>query len=132
MRQVSLLTVVLAVGSAGLAMSADISGGQWRPSMISSASLTSATGIFVEFKPDGEVAGYGGCNRFFGGYKISGDSIAIGPLASTRMGCPETLDTEIAFFRALEGAKTFTQDGNGLTLFDAGGRTLAQFLPAPD
>ncbi|MCX7551091.1 META domain-containing protein [Xanthomarina sp. F2636L] len=35
------------------------------------------------------VSGFSGCNRFTGTYKLDGDSIAFGPLATTRMHCQD-------------------------------------------
>lgn len=59
---------------------------------------------FVAFKMDGEVIGHGGCNRFFGSYDQDGDMLTFGPLASTRMACPN-LDAEQAFMSALQAAR---------------------------
>ena len=43
--------------------------------------------IFIAFA-DNRVNGYSGVNRFMGGYKINGDNISMGPLASTMMAGP--------------------------------------------
>ena len=39
----------------------------------------------------GQVSGNGGCNQFFGPIRITGTTLAIGPLGATLMGCPEPL-----------------------------------------
>ena len=83
--------------------------------------------MVVQFKPDGEISGNGGCNQFFGGYTVSGNHIKIGPIASTRKGCPGLLLAEAALFATLEAAKSFEQHGATLVLFDAAGAKLAQF-----
>lgn len=59
---------------------------------------------FVAFKTGGEVIGHGGCNRFFGTYDQTGDELKFGPLASTKMACPN-LDEEQAFMTALQSAR---------------------------
>ena len=59
---------------------------------------------FIAFKAEGEVIGHGGCNRFFGSYDQSGDDLKFGPLASTKMACPN-LDQEQAFMSALQSAR---------------------------
>jgi len=84
----ALLGLVLAVGTAGMTMSTDLAGSEWRPSFMSSAEIPSGIHMVVRFNPEGEISGSGGCNHFFGGYTISGNHIKIGPLASTRKGCP--------------------------------------------
>jgi len=42
---------------------------------------------FIQFSSDGKVSGHGGCNRFFGTYRINNKQLRFGPLASTRMAC---------------------------------------------
>ena len=76
------------------------------------------------------ITGNGGCNRFFGGYAISGNHIKIGPLASTRKGCPGLIKLEATFFATLQAASSFEQTDTTLILFDAAGNTLAQFVRA--
>jgi putative lipoprotein len=128
MIKVPLLTMALSLGWMGMAMSADLAGGHWRPSSISVESLAPETLIYVAFSEDGKVTGFGGCNRFFGGYTVSGNSIKIGPLASTRKGCPDTLNLEIEFFKALQEAETFEQTDEGLVLLGPGGAKLAELI----
>jgi len=122
------LGLVLAVGTAGMTMSADLAGSKWHPSFMSASEIPSSVHMVVQFDADGKISGNGGCNRFFGGYTISGNHIAIGPLGSTRKGCPGLLQLETSFFAMLQAAKSFEQDGTTLTLFDATGDKLAQFI----
>jgi heat shock protein HslJ len=126
----SLFGLVLAVGTAGMTMGVDLAGSEWRPSFISAADLPAGIKMQVEFQPDGKIAGSGGCNRFFGGYTISGNRIKIGPLASTRKGCPGLLRVETAFFATLQAASSFEQTDTTLVLFDEAGAKLAQFVRA--
>ena len=65
---------------------------------------SSTSDQFVAFKDGGEVIGHGGCNRFFGSYDQNGDDLKFGPLASTKMACPN-LDEEQAFMSALQSAR---------------------------
>ena len=126
----SLFGVVLAIGTAGLTMGVDLAGSEWRPSFMSAAELPAGIKMQVEFQPDGKITGNGGCNRFFGGYAISGTHIKIGPLASTRKGCPGLIRVETAFFATLQAASSFEQTDTTLILFDAAGNSLAQFVRA--
>jgi heat shock protein HslJ len=123
-----LLGLVLAVGTAGMTMGTDLAGSEWRPSFMSTTDLPTEMHMLVHFDPEGRISGSGGCNRFFGSYTISGNTIKIGPLASTRKGCPGLLEAETAFFATLEAAKSFAQDGDSLVLYDAAGTKLAQFV----
>lgn len=81
---------------------------------------------------DGRVAGTGDCNRFFGGYTYDeAGRIAITGLGSTRRMCPDQA-VEDAYFRALQGAATFSVDGDFLLLRDADGTLLASFRKLAD
>jgi heat shock protein HslJ len=54
---------------------------------------------------DGRVSGSSGCNRFHGEFKVDGNALRVGPLATTRMACDESVMTqEQEFLRALESA----------------------------
>jgi len=125
-----LFGLVLAVGAAGMTMGVDLAGSEWRPSFMSAMDLPAGVVMQVEFQPDGRIAGTGGCNRFFGGYRLSGNHIRIGPLASTRKGCPGLIKLEATFFATLQAAASFEQTDTELILFDAAGAKLAEFVPA--
>ena len=62
----------------------------------------------LTFPEAGRVAGNGSCNRFFGPVETSGDAIKLGPLASSRMACPEAaMNQETKFLQALQAAERF-------------------------
>jgi heat shock protein HslJ len=128
----SLFGLVLAVGTAGMTMGVDLAGSEWRPSFLSAMDLPPGVVMQVEFQPDGRITGTGGCNRFFGGYRLSGTHIRIGPLASTRKGCPGLIKLEAMFFATLQAAASFEQTDTALILFDAAGVRLAQFIRTQD
>jgi heat shock protein HslJ len=90
------------------------------------ASVAEGATLTAEFTADG-VSGNGGCNQFNGPYTIDGQNITIGPLASTRMACPdeELQQQETDFFAALELATTFQVTGDRLDLFRDGGTYAA-------
>lgn len=125
-----LLGLALAFAISGLTMGADLAGSDWRPSFLSTSDVPAGVHMLVHFDPDGKISGNGGCNQFFGAYSVSGDRIEIGPIASTRKGCPGLIGIEAAFFAILQAAKSFVQEGSTLTLYDAAGLKLAQFVRA--
>ena len=51
-----LLALALAVGTAGMAMGADLTG-EWRPSFIVASELPDKTRMVVKFNPGGEITG---------------------------------------------------------------------------
>ena len=77
--------------------------------------------ITMSFK-DGQVAGSAGCNRFHGSYSTEGGKLTVGPLATTRRACEESLMTqEREFLAALASAVTWSIDGNVLDMHRADG-----------
>jgi len=71
------------------------------------------------------AAGSGGCNRFSGTFDVGRGSLGIGPLVATKMACP-SMDTETAYFRALERTRLFRIRGRTLDLMDDTGKVLVR------
>ena len=82
---------------------------------------------FVLKAQDRLVGGSGGCNRLTGSYELDGDKLVFSKMATTRMACPQGMDTEQAFLDALAKVKTWKIVGERLELFDAGGNLLMRF-----
>lgn len=75
--------------------------GDWR-------TRTSGVTQTITFKADGTVFGDAGCNRFTGTYTTDGDSITIGPLATTLMACEQSvMDAEQTFLVRLQAAVSY-------------------------
>jgi heat shock protein HslJ len=69
------------------------------------------------------ISGNSGCNTFSGSYTLSGSTIKIGPLASTKKACEsaELSKQETDYLAALELATTATVTGSRLDLLRADG-----------
>ena len=71
----------------------------------------------ITFTKDGKVFGDAGCNRFTGGYTTNGDSITIGPLASTLMMCAENImNAESTFLVRIQAAVAYRAKSNALRI----------------
>ena len=78
------------------------------------------------------VSGSAGCNRFTGSFTTDGDRLSIGPLATTRMACPEPqMRIEEAVLRTLAAARRWTQTDSTLVIETGTGDRLI-FSSAPD
>ena len=88
-------------------------------------SVMNGTEVNLEFRDDGTLGGFDGCNRYMSGYTLEGEVLTIGPLVTTRMACkgPEGAgDQARAYAAALGTVKAYRIDGGELTLRnDAGG-----------
>jgi heat shock protein HslJ len=82
---------------------------------------------FVLQPQTGRVVGSGGCNRLAGSYTLAGEELTFGQVAGTRMACPDGMDVERAFHRALGEVASWRIEGQTLELLDAAGVSIAQF-----
>ena len=76
----------------------------------------------------GTVAGTAGCNSYNASYEIDGDSITVGPAASTLKFCDQpagVMDQEIAYLTLLQSADRFDLDGESLVLFSGDVQVLS-------
>ena len=76
-----------------------------------------------------KVTGNDGCNNFFGGYTLDGNSLKFGMLASTRMACPQIKDFDMKFNKMISATTGYSIHGEKLELFD-NDKLLASFLAA--
>ena len=75
----------------------------------------------------GKVSGFGGCNQFHGSYEIVERDLKFSPMAMTQMMCPQGMEREQAFARALEDTKGWKVFGDQLYLYDSSSNLLARF-----
>lgn len=76
--------------------------------------------VYIEFnQEESRVSGSAACNRFFGSYTRSGNTIEFKPLASTKMFCDEVSNKfESEFLSSLQTVNNFKFDGNSLILLN--------------
>jgi heat shock protein HslJ len=116
-------------GSQAMAGANVLADSEWRPMTIGGGGVPDGANPIIRFQDDGTVAGYTGCNRFTGSYSISGDRIDIGPLATTKMACPDlAMNLEDRILASLDHASTFVRDRANLTLRDDGGAVVATLI----
>jgi len=78
--------------------------------------------ITATFDNQGNIVGFAGCNNYNARYTLSGQQlytgmgITIGPIVSTQKYCVDLSDTETTYLQILQTAKTYTVNGNGLTI----------------
>lgn len=82
----------------------------------------------ILFGADGGVSGQAPCNRYFGQVSSRYPRFALNGVGATMMACP-ALDTEAAFFAALEGMTLANVSGGTLTLSNPAGETLVFAAP---
>jgi heat shock protein HslJ len=73
------------------------------------------------------ASGSGGCNRIMGGYELKGDTLTLARMASTMMACPDGMDTEQKFLKALGQVKRWKIAGQQLELMDGTAKVILVF-----
>jgi len=72
------------------------------------------------------ASGFAGCNRFTGAIVLAGDRLAFGPIATTRMACPDGMGLEQRFL-AMLGATTSYRIADASLLLGGASGPLARF-----
>jgi len=74
------------------------------------------------------MAGSTGCNQIGGGYIVDGESINLGQIRTTLIGCQQQVaDIEQAFLANLERVEIWNVDGRTLELYDSRRKFLMRF-----
>jgi len=96
-------------------------GTTWQLEDLPGTALADSAAPTLEFPAEGQAAGSASCNRFSGPVTVAGDSVTFGPLAVTRMACPEAvMRQESAYLEALGKAERFRVEGPFLYIYSAG------------
>lgn len=72
------------------------------------------------------VSGSTGCNRFTGGFERDGATLRFSRFAGTMMACPDTMEQESGFHRAMDAVRSWRIIGQHLELSDGEGRLRAR------
>jgi len=75
------------------------------------------------------VLGSGGCNQLRAAMAVDGDKLLFSKIGSTKKLCPEHMDTEKGFLKALEDTARFKLDKDVLHLLNESGTEIATLIP---
>lgn len=121
--------------STRISIGARLDANVWTLSTINAAPLLPGTAITMQFR-QGELSGFAGCNTYSGSYTATANddgtyALAIGPLRTSRMNCPQDImQQEQSYLAMLQAATTGSIQGNMITLNSPSG-SLVYFLIEP-
>jgi heat shock protein HslJ len=100
--------------------------GDWRIEDIGGQPVITGSEVSLGFDLDGSLHGNASCNRFFGGFTLTGESLTLSPVGTTRMACEnDILEQENRFLAALEKVSRFESLTEGrLRFLDATGNAV--------
>jgi heat shock protein HslJ/uncharacterized lipoprotein YbaY len=88
--------------------SALLEGPEWTVRSLAGEPVPDEVSVTISFLEDARVAGTGGCNRFMGGYELTGESLSFGQVATTMMACAEPqMEIEQRFLGLLQAVNRF-------------------------
>jgi heat shock protein HslJ len=125
------LTAILlfaATAVAGYSRPAQLENVQWTLVEADGREVTLAM-AYIQFEGNGRFSGSTGCNQIFGSVDVKPRRIDFSAVGSTKRMCKMMAGSvsEPVFLKGLEEARTYTQEGNKLVLFDRKGRRLLTF-----
>lgn len=103
-----------------------LEGPQWTITTLAGKPVPDDASVTLAFLDDNRVAGNSGCNRFMGGYELTGEGLSFGRLAGTMMACPEPqMQTEQRFLGLLQQVLSFEiMPDQGLALITTEGEQI--------
>jgi heat shock protein HslJ len=133
-RRTVVTVIVLVIGGlaaacspGGSGASGGLEGTSWAVVAIAGAPTIADARPSMAFGQDGQVGGTSGCNQYRATFHTSGDAIAIGDLASTRMACdPARNAQEQAFTLALTSVDGWRLADDGSLELDGPSAILAR------
>jgi putative lipoprotein len=73
----------------------------------------------IEFRADGTMSGFAGCNTFNGSYTTDGAALTFGPVATTKMACERPGSAvEADYLNALAGVTGWAVEPDGRLRLD--------------
>lgn len=103
---------------------ASLLAGEWRLVAAGGSALPEGGTIRLD---GGQVSGRAVCNRFTGGYDLTGEGLRFTPLAATKMACPgEGMQAEASIFAALAAVDRFDLDDGGRLVLIGGDVSLLE------
>lgn len=101
--------------------------GVWVVESIGERPVVDRSPARIQFSGDGAIAGNASCNRFFGKYTYTKQTLAIEPLGSTRMMClPALMEQEQRLLEQLPTATTANIENGLLMLRDGANQLVIQ------
>ena len=107
--------------------------GAWRLAMFAGEPVAEPSRITLVLAEDGQLSGFGGCNRYFSSYETGeGGTLSISRLGATRMACDgDVMQLEQDYFAALEGARGYRGDEQTLEILDGDGNVSLSYRADP-
>jgi len=86
--------------------------GEWLLEDLAGSGVLDSLQTRLKFEQEERLNGLGGCNLYFANYKLNGENIKVGIIASTQKACsPAVMNQEDRYLKALQQAYRLRLDG---------------------
>jgi heat shock protein HslJ len=103
----------------------------WRLTQVGEVVVPNPEGtreVYFSLQSDNpNVSGFSGCNRIFGHYALTGESLKFDQVGGTKMSCDLRMELEQRFLAIFEFVAGWKIAGSSLQLLDSAGSTVAGF-----
>ncbi len=107
-----------------------LTGDEWKIESINGEAVIDNSRASLQFDSNGRVAGNSSCNRYTGGYTLTGENLRFGQLAGTMMACtPELTAQEQLFFKVMSAVQGFDIREDGALVLQAGKQQIVARRP---
>ena len=107
-------------------------GTEWELQTLDDQPLIEDAPASLAFMQDGQIAGNGSCNRFFGAVTFNGDRLRINSLGGTKMAClGVVMAQESRYLATLQKAQRYEVKNNTLLIHVDGQAQPMRFLRLP-
>ena len=98
--------------------------------MLTAGGQTQIVDVDVSASFDGmTISGTSGCNTYHASYEANGSEISFGPIAGTKMLCPEPeRSTEDRYLRLLAEIGSYKVSGRSMSMNETDGTPVVQFM----
>lgn len=127
-----LLFTFLQAGCATVHQQMDLAHSSWRVEDISGQGVLDRVAPTVIFRSGGQLIATGGCNRFFGSWRLEGNQLTVRDVAGTKMACPEgVMHQEELFLDALRGTRRISTENGDVLILVGEGQSLRLYRADP-
>lgn len=115
------------------ASSVPLAGTHWRLTQLGELVVDTPAGnspVGLQLQPqNAKATGFAGCNRMFGGYALSNDTLRFEQMGATKMACVDEsrMQIEQRYLEMFSNVARWSITGSQLLLSDAQGQRLAVF-----
>lgn len=108
----------------------DLIGTEWQLEELNGSPISADIQTTLTVESSDRIVGKGGCNGYFAGMTVDGNTLSLSPIGATMAMCePAVMDQESQFFLVLQSATRFEKEGDSLLIYSDASEYPLRFSP---